>query len=586
MTSKKETSDLEDRLQALTSALKQKEKEIYSIQRIGRALSSTLKLDDLLRLIMQEITVLMDADRSTLFLVDKNRGEIWSKIALKAEVKEIRQKLGKGISGHVAQTGETINIPDAYNDPRFDPSTDKRTGYRTRSILCMPVWEPLSSGEQREIMGVIQVLNKKDGHFTEEDEALLETLASQVAISIANSRLYHQLEEKYQEIDLLYDFEQQLSEVYELPRLLHQLLAKTLSHLGAQWVLAAFPMENRIVFVGAGPQGEAVYDTHGRVHPDWLHFMQYPSLEALQQNAEWLQSYFRLEKALPLQALSVLFSPMPMGEGRAGVLMALGIETGDFEQLEDRQKMVDLVAQKIIRAVELHNLRESLIKRERLSAIGQMLSTIVHDIRGPVNTIYGFMDLVADEATTPEERREFSRIIRQEIQSLMNMVTEVLDFAKGKTSILPRKTSVKKLMERFKPRLEQMCRSFQTRLHLNVQSRQILYADEEKLVRVFYNITKNAIEAMGDGGEMFIRIQDDDGYVVFEFQDTGPGIPPEIQEKLFESFVTGGKKSGTGLGLAIVKKIVDEHRGHIELESAMGKGATFRIKIPVMSKET
>ncbi|HFB67979.1 MAG TPA: GAF domain-containing protein, partial [Calditrichae bacterium] len=186
-------------VQQLQQALAQKEKEIYSIQRIGRALSSTLRLDELLKLIMQEITVLMDADRSTLFLVDKKRGEIWSKIALKAEVKEIRLPIGKGISGYVAQTGETINIPDAYNDPRFDPSTDKRTGYRTRSILCMPVWEPMSGGKEREIMGVIQVLNKREGHFTEEDEALLETLASQVAISIANARLYQQLEKKYRE---------------------------------------------------------------------------------------------------------------------------------------------------------------------------------------------------------------------------------------------------------------------------------------------------------------------------------------------------------------------------------------------------
>ncbi len=576
--------NLQQQLQVLQTALKQKEKEIYSIQRIGRALSSTLKLDDLLRLIMQEITVLMDADRSTLFLVDKNRAEIWSKIALKAEVKEIRQKLGKGISGYVAQTGETINIPDAYNDERFDPSTDKRTGYRTRSILCMPVWEPLSSGERREVIGVIQVLNKKDGHFTAEDEALLETLASQVAISIANARLYHQLEKKYQEIDLLYDFEQQLSEVYELPRLLQQLLSKTLQHLQARWVLAAFPVESQVVFVGVGPDQHRVYQTRSQVNPNWDAFMRTPSVATLQSLLDLLKDYFQLSQEVSLSEVTTLISPLPMGEDRAGVLMALGIETGDLEQLDDWQKMVDLVAQKIIRAVELHHLRESLIKRERLSAIGQMLSTIVHDIRGPVNTIYGFMDLMADDTTTPEERKEFSEIIRQEIQSLMNMVTEVLDFAKGKTSILPRKTSVKKLLDRFKPRLDQMCQRYRTRLHLDVKSQQILYADEEKLVRAFYNITKNAIEAMGDGGEMFIRVQDVNGYVVFEFRDTGPGIPPEIQEKLFESFVTSGKKSGTGLGLAIVKKIVDEHKGEIELESEVGKGATFRIKIPVMNK--
>jgi len=266
------------------------------------------------------------------------------------------------------------------------------------------------------------------------------------------------------------------------------------------------------------------------------------------------------------------------------VLVALGVRSTDPYQLEDQKRMLELVGQKVMRAVELYTLRENLMRQERMSAIGKMLSTIVHDIRGPVNTIYGFIDLLADEQTTPEERADFTQIIRQEVQSLLNMVTEILDFAKGKTSILPRKTSIKKIMERFKPRLTQMCTTFKTRLHLDVRSKQVLYADEEKIIRVLYNIAKNALEAMGAGGELFIRIQDRDSYVVIEIQDTGPGIPPEIRHQLFESFVTSGKESGTGLGLAIVKKIIDEHKGRIELDSELGKGATFRIYLPVFHK--
>ncbi len=103
----------------LQARLQQKERELFSIQKIGQALSSTLHLDDLLGVIMKEITHLMDADRSTLYLVDRKKNEIWSKIALKAEVKEIRQKIGVGISGYVAASGEKINIPDAYQDSRF-----------------------------------------------------------------------------------------------------------------------------------------------------------------------------------------------------------------------------------------------------------------------------------------------------------------------------------------------------------------------------------------------------------------------------------------------------------------------------------
>ena len=572
-------AELQGQIQDLQKALQQKEKEIYSIQRIGRALSSTLQLDNLLKLIMQEITVLMNADRSTLFLVDRTRGEIWSKIALKAEVKEIRQKLGKGISGHVALTGETINIPDAYQDDRFDPSTDKRTGYRTRSILCMPVWEPLSAEDKREIMGVIQVLNKKEGHFTAEDEALLETLASQVAISIANSRLYHQLEKKYREMDLLYEFEQLLSEVYQLDSLLKSLLQKTIQHLQAQWIGLCFPMEQQYVVANVEAGTDPEYRQLKSVPSPFQEWLRQSSSEEQLPEKEILEAVFNFAPEEP-----VLFTHLHFAEDQTGILIASGVESGDVGKLEDQQKMLELVGQKVTRAVELFTLRENLIKQERLSAIGKMLSTIVHDIRGPVNTIYGFIDLLSDEQTTAEERADFTQIIRQEVQSVLNMVTEVLDFAKGKTSILPRKTSVKKIMERFKPRLTQMCASFKTRLHLSVNSKQLLYADEEKIVRVLYNVAKNALEAMGEGGELFLNIQDKDSRVLFEIRDTGPGIPPEIQDQLFESFVTSGKESGTGLGLAIVKKIIDEHKGSIELESEVGKGATFRIYLPVYRK--
>ncbi len=576
-------------LQELQKALAQKEKEIYSIQRIGRALSSTLRLDELLKLIMQEITVLMDADRSTLFLVDKQRGEIWSKIALKAEVKEIRLPIGKGISGYVAQTGETINIPDAYADPRFDPSTDKRTGYRTRSILCMPVWEPMSAGQQREILGVIQVLNKREGPFTTEDEALLETLASQVAISIANARLYHQLEKKYREIDLLYEFEQLLSEVFDLPEVIRQLLKKTVHHLNADWVLAYFPLQKQHVFAGASETRE-FFDRHPRVDGGWLQFVAQPTESWVRQHGEFFRNYFHLNPADTPLPDNLMISPLTFeapeedGEPLQGVLMVFGARVGDMEQLADDQKLIDLVGQKIHRAVELYNLRENLLKQERLSAIGQMMSTIVHDIRGPVNTIYGFVDLMADDSTTPEERQEFADIIRQEIQSITNMITELLDFSKGKTSILPRKTSAKNVMKRFEPRIRQMCDRHQIQLTLENTSNHLIHADEEKLVRVLYNISKNAVEAMGEGGQLTIRVSDTPDAVEFLIQDNGPGIPPEIQDRLFDSFVTSGKAGGTGLGLAIVKKVVDEHHGTIELDTAPGKGTTFRIRIPAMER--
>lgn len=156
-----------------------------------RLINSTLDLDELLKIIVEVINRNLGADRTTLFLVDKEKGEIWSKVLLGDESLFIRQAIGKGVSGHVAKTGEIINIPDAYQDARFNPEVDKKSGYKTRSILCAPVLDKNS-----EIIGVIQTLNKEEGEFNTYDVRFLQALAVHIAIAIENARLYQEALER------------------------------------------------------------------------------------------------------------------------------------------------------------------------------------------------------------------------------------------------------------------------------------------------------------------------------------------------------------------------------------------------------
>ena len=160
---------------------------------VGKAMASERNLDRLLQLILGEVTRVMEADRSSLFLVDRERNELWSKIAQGLEMREIRIKIGMGISGYVAQTGKTVNIPDAYADPRFNQDTDRRTGYRTRNILCAPM-----RNKHEEVIGVLQVLNKLDGAFTAEDEDLLLALSSQAAVAVENAILYEDIQKLFE----------------------------------------------------------------------------------------------------------------------------------------------------------------------------------------------------------------------------------------------------------------------------------------------------------------------------------------------------------------------------------------------------
>ena len=150
---------------------------------VTAALASELKLDVLLDKIMSITTIVLEADRSTLFLYDAATHELWSKVA--EGTSEIRIPAGAGIAGSVFTNGETINIRDAYSDSRFNPAVDKATGYRTRSILCMPVIT-----NEGKTIGVTQVLNKMGGPFGPRDEKRLMALGAQAAISLENARLF------------------------------------------------------------------------------------------------------------------------------------------------------------------------------------------------------------------------------------------------------------------------------------------------------------------------------------------------------------------------------------------------------------
>ena len=173
---------------ALAEAHRRDAERTQLLLEVMRSVSGQLELEMLLPAIMAQTTRAMQADRSTIFLIDEKRGECWSRVAQGAEMAEIRFPVGVGIAGHVAATGETLNIPEAYDDPRFNQEVDRRTGYRTRTILCMP----MSDADGRRI-GVVQVLNKRGGVFTAEDEELLSALASQVVIALRNAALFEQV---------------------------------------------------------------------------------------------------------------------------------------------------------------------------------------------------------------------------------------------------------------------------------------------------------------------------------------------------------------------------------------------------------
>lgn len=148
-------------------------------------ITSSLELSVLLRRVMSEATRMLQADRSTLFLHNERTGELWSEVGEGLQAVQIRLPNTAGIAGAVFQSGKTINIPHAYADLRFNPAFDKKTGYFTRSILCVPV-----VNKHGRVIGVTQALNKRGGPFTAEDEARLKAFTAQVSIALENAKLF------------------------------------------------------------------------------------------------------------------------------------------------------------------------------------------------------------------------------------------------------------------------------------------------------------------------------------------------------------------------------------------------------------
>ena len=162
------------------------EDPLIALLKVGRTIAVETNIDTLLKIIAQEIKQALNADRCTVFLLDEEKHELWSKVALGLGMQEIRFASNLGLAGHVATTGETVNIKDAYTDKRFNKEIDMQTGYKTKTILCMPI-----RNLSHQIVGVFQVLNKKGGEFTAKDEDLLIAIGSSAGIALENANLFN-----------------------------------------------------------------------------------------------------------------------------------------------------------------------------------------------------------------------------------------------------------------------------------------------------------------------------------------------------------------------------------------------------------
>ncbi|MGH7434077.1 MAG: GAF domain-containing protein, partial [Polyangiaceae bacterium] len=562
------------RLAEVEVALAREMRVSRALREVGVALGTTLDLDQLLELILDRITKALEAHRATLYLLDEVNDELVSRIAQGQDVRSIRLKIGHGIAGYVARTGKPLHIRDAYKDPRFSPEWDMISGYRTRSILAAPMKNHLGR-----TIGVAQVLNKKRGEFTDEDADILAALATQAAVSIDNSRLFmsvtqkniqlldtkEQLERRVRDLKLLFDLERAMARATALEELLMAVLGEAMRASEARTGAVAV----RDPETGAGTL--YVIDQRGTKlksipYPDDVGLIGW----AIRNNeivvSRDAESDPRRSAELDARVggqvgKTAIIVPLE-GEPKAALgALAIYNKRGGRPFSDDDRQLLVLITANASTAIRLQLSREAREHEERLTTIGRLLSSVIHDLKTPLTVMSGYVQLMqsSDDAT---QREKYSELILKQFDHIGAMQREVLEFARGEKSVLVRKVYLQKFFEEVREQLEADLARRGIELVVDVQERGTARFDEAKILRVVNNLARNAAEAMGrGGGKLVIKVTRDkaDRTLIVSVSDTGPGIPKQIEHRLFQSFVTSGKAGGTGLGLAIVKKIAEEH---------------------------
>ncbi|MCX7794676.1 MAG: ATP-binding protein, partial [Thermodesulfovibrionales bacterium] len=220
-------------------------------------------------------------------------------------------------------------------------------------------------------------------------------------------------------------------------------------------------------------------------------------------------------------------------------------------------------------------------RNKRLIAMGEMAAHIVHEIRNPLCSIELFATMLEKEILT-DRGKELSRGISSGIRSLNTILTNMLIFARP-GSINPRPISSSDILSGVFQMLGPILNSSNVTVHCS-KNEFLLMGDRELLIQAILNIVINAIQAMPEGGTVWINVYEGDGLVNFSIRDTGRGIEPEIMDRIFDPFFTT-KDNGTGLGLAITAKIIQAHGGLINVNSEPGRGSEFILSLPKREEE-
>lgn len=258
----------------------------------------------------------------------------------------------------------------------------------------------------------------------------------------------------------------------------------------------------------------------------------------------------------------------------------VGVVTGVLGDASKRARQrAEQTAAELQKAyAELRQTFEQLLRADRIAGVGELSAAVVHEVRNPLASIKGAIEIVEDELAPDSPRREFSQIIKQEVDRLDSLVGEFLHFARTpKPAVAP--ASLNEIARSVSTLIAQRAETQHVAIELaHAEDLPLVEVDSEQIKQVLLNLTINAIQAMPRGGHLTLRTFGDEDKVAVEVEDTGGGVDPALKERIFDPFFTT-KDKGVGLGLSIAYKIAAQHGGSLSVKNG-ARGAIFRLTLP------
>ena len=521
----------------LRAAQRHQIRVLTSVNAVSRAIASSLDLQDTLERILEETLTVLAAEAGSVLLRNEEgkltfavvRGPAAAKLA------GLTLEADQGVVGHVFRTQKPMRVEHACADKHFDPSIDAKTAFVTRSLLAAPL---CLSGEA---IGVLELVNKRDGQmFTDIDLMVLEAIANQVALSIDHARLIDRI-----------------------------LRAKR------EWEITLDTIEDCIMVHDAGGHILRLNAAAAQLFQGTPQQLVGQSIDALQRRSGWrAKNCVFCQTCAPGGPLRELVR----NDGQRTYLVA-------SSKLGERS-YAGAVVHVLTDITDRRRLQHQLVARERLAAVGMLVSGVAHELNNPLTSILGYAGLAADASGDPE-LRETLTVVQKEARRAASIVRNLLAFAREqKTDFQPVdvhqviRDGLQLKNSAFNRAGIEVC------LSLNAP-RPFVNGDAQQLEQVFINLLQNAEDALRSVPEprrieICSRAEADRLHITVT--DNGPGIQESALPYLFEPFFTTKPPGeGTGLGLSVSYGIIRKHGGEISAGGNEPRGAKFEVSLPSLS---